>query len=141
MRNIDIANLGLRRAARWLQGAERAIEDERWDDVVYSSQMATEHSVKAVLFSLGIDFPKEHDISDVLLQLPGILALPQWFKDEVSSIADIVAELAEQRGLAGYGFEKGIEASYFKDYAPEAFEKAKKVHSLCKQFIEETFKT
>ncbi|MEM2157168.1 MAG: hypothetical protein QXH00_07575 [Candidatus Jordarchaeales archaeon] len=28
-------------------------------------------------------------------------------------VADIVAELAEQRGLAGYGFEKGIDESYF----------------------------
>ncbi|MEM2134947.1 MAG: HEPN domain-containing protein [Candidatus Freyarchaeota archaeon] len=139
MKNIGIANRGISRAARWLQGAERAMEDERWDDVVYSSQMAVEHSAKAVLISLGIDFPKEHDVSDALLQIQEIPNLPQWFREEIGSIADIVAELAEQRGLAGYGFEEGIDETYFKDYAPEALEKAKRVHTLCKKFIEETF--
>lgn len=140
MRNIDMATQGISRAARWLQSAERAIEDKRWDDAVYSSQMAAEHSAKAVLISLGIDFPKEHDVSDVLLQIQGIPNLPQWFRKELGLIADIVAELAEQRGLAGYGFEKGIDETYFKDYAPDAFEKARWVHNLCKKFIEETFK-
>ncbi|MBS7248316.1 MAG: HEPN domain-containing protein [Candidatus Jordarchaeales archaeon] len=74
MRNIEMAVQAIKRAARWLQGAERAMEDERWDDVVYSSQMAAEHSTKAVLISLGIDFPKEHDVSDILLQLQETLA-------------------------------------------------------------------
>ncbi len=140
MKNVSIAKQGISRAARWLQSAERAMEDERWDDVVYSSQMAVEHSAKAVLISLGIDFPKEHDVSDALLQIQEISHLPQWFREELSSIADIVAELAEQRGLAGYGFEEGIEVTYFKEYAPEALEEAKRVHTLCKKFIEETFK-
>lgn len=139
MKNIGIAKQGVSRAARWLQSAERAMEDERWDDVVYSSQMAVEHSAKAVLISLGIDFPKEHDVSDVFLQIQEISNLPQWFREEIGLIADIVAELAEQRGLAGYGFEEGIDVTYFKEYAPEALEKAKRVHTLCKKFIEETF--
>ena len=141
MRNIDIATRGLGRAARWLQGAERALEDERWDDAVYCSQMSAGHSAKAVLISLGVDFPKEHDVSDALLEIREVPGLPEWFRNELSFIADVVAELAEQRGLAGYGFEKGVDAAYFRDYAPEAFEEAKRVHNLCRRFIQETFKT
>jgi len=40
--NVDLATSALRRSARWLRSASRALEDERWDDVVYSSQMAVE---------------------------------------------------------------------------------------------------
>ena len=66
MSNVGLAEAGIGRAGRWLQGASRALEDERWDDAVYSSQMAVEQSAKAVLIALGIDFPKEHDVSIVL---------------------------------------------------------------------------
>jgi HEPN domain-containing protein len=97
--------------------------------------MAVEGSVKAVLLSLGIDYPKEHDPSDVFLQLTDRKGIPKWFAEEVPSIADIVAKLAEQRGLAGYGFEQGITAEYFKGYAPEALRSARKVHSDCKRFL------
>lgn len=58
MKNVDMAVQAIRRAARWFQGAERAMEDGRWDDVVYSSQMAAEHSAKAVLLSLRSRFPE-----------------------------------------------------------------------------------
>ena len=141
MRNVDTAVRGLKRAGRWLQGAARAFEDGRWDDVVYSAQMSTEHSVKSVLIALGIDFPREHDVSDVFLQLSRRRDLPKWFKEKVDELSQTIAELAEQRGLAGYGFEEGINADYFKDYAPEALRKAKQVHELCVRLIEETFKT
>ena len=57
-----IASLALGRARRWLQGARRALEDERWDDAVYAAQMASEHAAKAVLLALGIEFPKQHDV-------------------------------------------------------------------------------
>jgi len=67
--NSAIARQMLDRAARWLQGAERALEDNRWDDVVYCAQMSVEISVKSVLLSIGIDYPKGHDVSDVFLQL------------------------------------------------------------------------
>ncbi len=42
--NSAIARQMLDRAARWLQGAERALEDNRWDDVVYCAQMGVEIS-------------------------------------------------------------------------------------------------
>ena len=125
----------LDRAARWLQGAERALEDNRWDDVVYCAQMSVEISVKSVLLSIGIDYPKGHDVSDVFLQLVDQEKVPAWFRKDAPKIADVVAKLAEQRGLAGYGFEPGITAEYFRGYAPEALRSAKKVHSDCKKLL------
>jgi HEPN domain-containing protein len=133
----NFAKLGLERAKDWLQGAKRAVEDDRWNDVVYSSQMAVEQSVKAVLFVLGVDYPKEHDVSDVFLKVVSEKKLPPWFKDQSPLIADVIAELAEQRGLAGYGFELGVGRRYFKDYAPEALQKAELVLRACEKLFEE----
>lgn len=103
--------------------------------MVYSSQMCVEMSVKSVLLSVGIDYPKGHDVSDVFLQLVDQEKVPAWFRKEAPKIADIVAKLAEQRGLAGYGFEQGVTAEYFRGYAPEALRSAKKVHSDCKKLL------
>lgn len=53
------------------QSALKALEDERWDNVVYSAQMAVELSSKDVLVTFGIDFPKEHNVSFMFKQLSG----------------------------------------------------------------------
>jgi len=140
MSNIELARAGIERAGRWLQGASRALQDARWDDAVYSSQMAVEQSAKAVLIVLGIDFPKEHDVSIVFEALSKRIDMPEWFRRKVPEIGKAVAELAELRGLAGYGFEQGIGVEYFKDYAPEAIKKAREVHEACFKLLNEAFK-
>jgi len=141
MSNIGLANAGIERAGRWLQGASRALQDARWDDAVYSSQMAVEQSAKALLIALGIDYPKEHDVSIVFEALTKRIDIPEWFKRKVPEIAKAMAELAEIRGLAGYGFEEGIGVEYFKDYAPEAIKKAREVYEACSKLLKEAFKT
>jgi len=134
-----LALSGLSRAARWLKGAERAFQDQRWDDVVYSAQMCVEQSTKSILLLLGIDYPKEHDVSDVFSELAGRKDIPEWFKENVPSVSRHVAELAGLRGLAGYGYEKGLDADYFKDYASEAFEAAKTTLSLCEKLVKQLY--
>jgi HEPN domain-containing protein len=141
MSNIELARAGIERAGRWLQGASRALQDERWDDAVYASQMAVEQSAKAVLIALGIDFPKEHDVSIAFEELAKRLDIPEWFRRKVPGIVRAVAELAEMRGLAGYGFEQGIGVEYFKEYAPEAHKKAEELHEACSKLLGESFKT
>ncbi len=138
--NIELAYKALARARRWLQSAYRALEDKRWDDVVYSSQMAVEQSSKGVLIALGIDYPREHDVSDIFNELRNRRDLPKWFRNLVPNLSRNIAELAELRGLAGYGYEKGIDADYFKEYAPEAYNIAKNHVSICEKLLNELFK-
>lgn len=137
--NIDLATSALKRSSRWLRGALRALEDERWDDVVYCSQMAVEQSSKAVLIALGIDYPKEHDVSIAFKQASQIEAVPKWFKSVLEELADNISTLAQLRGLAGYGYEKGIDADYFKDYAPEAYRRAKAHYEACAKLLSELY--
>ncbi|MEM3596363.1 MAG: HEPN domain-containing protein, partial [Candidatus Bathyarchaeia archaeon] len=120
---------------RWLRSAERALEDSRWDDVIYSAQMCVEQSAKSVLLLLGIDYPKEHDVSDILSELAGREDLPQWFKERITFMSKYIAELAALRGLAGYGYEIGLDADYFKNYAGEALEAARTIYSLCERLV------
>ncbi|MBS7637946.1 HEPN domain-containing protein [Candidatus Bathyarchaeota archaeon] len=137
--NIDLARSALKRGGRWLRGALRAVEDERWDDVVYSSQMAVEQASKAVLIALGVEYPKEHDVSTAFKEISRIKGVPEWFVKIIDDLACNISELAELRGLAGYGYEKGLDAEYFKDYAPIAYERAKKHYEACARLLFELY--
>ncbi len=120
MRFSSRALKALKRAKRWLQGAQRGFEDKRWDDCVYCSQMAAEQSLKGLLILLGVSFKRIHDISDYVLSLQKNAKLSNEFRTEIPQIADQLAELTEQRNLAGYGFEDDLDNEYFTSYAPEA---------------------
>lgn len=101
------------RNGRWLRGALRAVEDERRDEVVYSSQMAVEQASKAVLIALGMEYPKENDVGTAFKEIR-IRGVPEWFIMIIDGLAGNVSELAELRGLAGYGYEKGLDADTSK---------------------------
>ncbi|MBS7612434.1 HEPN domain-containing protein [Candidatus Bathyarchaeota archaeon] len=137
--NIDLATSALKRSKRWLRGAFKALEDERWDDAVYSSQMAVEQVSKAVLIALGIEYPREHDVSAIFRRISKIEGVPTWFLSILDELTTNISELAELRGLAGYGYEKGLDAEYFKDYAPIAYEKARKHYESCAKLLFELY--
>ncbi|MEM2850175.1 MAG: HEPN domain-containing protein [Candidatus Bathyarchaeia archaeon] len=137
--NIDLATSAIKRGKRWLRGAFKALEDERWDDVVYSSQMAVEQVSKAVLMALGIEYPREHDVSAVFKRVSKIEGIPTWFLSILDELASNISELAEIRGLAEYGYEKGLDADYFKDYAPLAYEKARRHYEACAKLLFELY--
>jgi len=140
MNNVDIAILALKRAGRWLKGAERALSEKRWDDAVFSAQMCSEHAAKGVLISLGIEFPKQHDVSDVFVTLKQRRDLPSNFRNQVENLTQDLAELASERALSSYGFEDGIDVDYFKDYAPEAVKKGKMILHSCGRLVHDLFK-
>lgn len=137
MKASEVVRQALERAGRWLQGAERAFEDRRWDDVVYCAQMCVEQAVKAVLLRYGIDYPKAHDVSDVLLPFAEKTDMPAWFRRRVRRIAEVMAELAGKRGIAAYGYGEGIGVEYFKDDAPQALAQGRAVFRACKRLLSE----
>ncbi len=139
MSTLDIARLAVERAGRWLESARRALSDSRWDDAVYSAQMCSEHAAKGVLISLGIEFPKQHDVSDVFVTLEDRKDVPSAFRKRVEEISKKLANLAAERALAGYGFEEGVGVEYFEDIAPGAVKDAEFVMESCKAFLSRVF--
>jgi HEPN domain-containing protein len=102
--------------------------------------MAVEQSIKAVLIALGVDFPHEHDVTGVFVGLTKRMDIPEWFKKLVPELSRYMTELAELRGLAGYGYEKGLDASYFKDYSTEALRNAETTLSSCRRLLMDLFR-
>lgn len=138
--NLDLGKSALERSLRWLQGASRALQDRRWDDVVFSSQMAVELSSKSVLLAFGVEFPKQHDVSGVFRELSMRRGVPSWFSSRIDGLAGNISNLAEIRSLAGYAYEQKIDRDYFKDYAQTAYKSARNHVEACKRLLKETFK-
>jgi len=107
MKNYETANEALKRARRWYQGSIRALEDQRWDDVVYSYEMAVEQALKAILILYGIEYPKKHDISNIYLSLKN-KKVPEFFSKNIDNHAKILNILVKKRGPAAYGYVEGI---------------------------------
>ncbi len=98
------------RAKSRLASAEAAIRRKEYPDVVRYAQECVELSLKACLRFIAIEYPREHDVSDVLLEVKD--HFPNWFQDRVEELAKISRRLALQRGPSTYGEEeRGIPPS------------------------------
>jgi HEPN domain-containing protein len=139
MKNFKITKKALNRARRWYQGAIRAFEDERWDDVIYSYEMAVEQALKGILILYGIEYPKKHDISNLLLILEE-MEVPDFFSKKIDNYAQILNILVKKCGPAAYGYVEGIKKEDFKEDAinlrPNVEEILENCERLFDQFID-----
>ena len=103
MRNPDLARDYIGRARVRLRALDVLFEGESWADVVRESQEIVELTLKALLRSCGIDPPRVHDVSDVLLAERG--RLPQALGPELGALLDASRQLRRDRELAFYGAE------------------------------------
>ena len=103
MRNPGLARDYLRRAKIRLAALEVLFEGESWADVVRESQEIVELALKGLLRFRGIDPPRAHDVSEVLLAERD--RLPVRIEREVEALADWSRHLRRDRELAFYGAE------------------------------------
>jgi len=134
MNNIEVAQEGLKRGKQWQQNASRAFEDERWNDVVFSYEMAVEQSLKAVLILFGIEYPKIHNISKLYLSM-NKMNIPKWFVNNMDFHANILKTLVKLRNKAAYGYVDGLSKEDFKDDAIEYQDSVTKVINDCEALI------
>ena len=103
MRNPGLAPDYLRRAKTRLAALDVLFEGESWADVVRESQEIVELALKGLLRSCGIDPPRVHDVSEVLLAERE--RLPPKVEQEAESLAEWSRHLRRDRELAFYGAE------------------------------------
>ena len=103
MRNPDLAVDYVRRAGIRLRALDVLFEADSWADVVRESQEIVELALKGLLRSCGIDPPRLHDVSDVLLAERE--RLPAELQGELEALTGISRELRRDRELAFYGAE------------------------------------
>ena len=103
MRNVELAEDYVRRAKIRLAAVDVLFEGESWPDVVRESQEILELALKGLLRWCGVDPPRVHDVSDVLLAEKG--RLPADLIGEAEALAAASRHLRRDRELAFYGAE------------------------------------
>ncbi len=93
----------VRRAEIRLEALDVLFKHESWADVVRESQEVVELALKGLLRAHGVEPPRIHDVSDVLLAERQ--RLPDSLQEKLDSLASISRELRRDRELAFYGAE------------------------------------
>lgn len=134
----ELARDYLRRGEVRVRSAEMAQASGDYPDVVRFSQEAVELSLKAALRSRGVEYPKEHDVGKILLDVAG--AFPAWFNERARELMEISSDLASKRAAAMYGLEQGSRSpeEIFGDAdAVESLASARKVFDAVTKLLAE----
>lgn len=119
MRNQDLARDYVTRAAGRLRALDVLFEDGHWADVVRESQEVVELALKALLRSHGVDPPRLHDVSDVLIAERD--RLPAAVRAELDALVGVSRALRRDRELAFYGAEDLTPSGFYsRDDATKA---------------------
>jgi HEPN domain-containing protein len=103
MRNRGLAGDHVHRAEARLRAIEVLFEAKSWADVVRESQEVVELALKGLLRAFGIDAPRIHDVSDVLIEQRA--RFPETLRKDIGRLAAISKQLRRDRELAFYGTE------------------------------------
>jgi HEPN domain-containing protein len=112
----------------------------KWKGYAYTvrcSQECVELSLKAALRLVGVEYPKKHDVSRVLLLARK--RFPNWFR--VEDFAKISRALSEMREPAMYGDELRLVPStelFTKEHAAKALAEASEAYKACSRLLKET---
>lgn len=140
MRSDVLATDYMRRAKSRLIDAESALKRGDYPETVRYSQECVELSLKACLRAVAVEYPKVHDVGDILKICSS--KFPDWVKEEIERLAEISRELSEKRAPSMYGLEtlgKTPSQLFDRRDAEDALNKAEYVHNLASKFIEEFY--
>jgi len=133
---LKIAKAYLRQAEARLKDAKDALFEGNYPYAVRLSQECVELSMKAVLKIVGIEYPKIHDVSDVMVDVKD--RFPDWFKMELEFLRESSKVLLKKRELSLYGGEEAFlspEEVISRGDAEDATERAAKTYELCRKLI------
>ena len=111
MRGTGLASDYLRRAKVRLAALDVLFDAESWADVVRESQEVVELTLKGLLRSCGVDPPRVHDVSAVLLAEKA--RLPAGLACQADWLAEVSRQLRRDRELAFYGAEDLMPSGFY----------------------------
>lgn len=136
MRMSEFAESFLKRAKSRLLSSEAAFSRGEYPDVVRHSQECVEFSIKAILRLVGVEYPKKHEVSDVMLEVKEMF--PEWLQRDINRMAEISKKLAMEREPSVYGEEEtGVPPSklFGEKEAEAALNEAREVYERCEKFF------
>jgi len=131
VKNPDLAKDYIRRAGIRLRALDILFQGESWADVVRESQEIVELSLKALLRARGVDPPRVHDVSDVLLAERD--RMPEELVGELERLTEISRDLRRDRELAFYGAEDLTPSGF---YSREDAQEARRGARLTVELVE-----
>jgi len=137
LRLVRLASSYMRQALSRLEDAEDSLREGNYPYALRLSQECVELSLKASLRLVGIEYPKVHDVSDVLIENRN--RFPEWFEERVEFMAETSFNLAAKRELAFYGEEEDFLTPndvISEEEAERAVRRAKEVYELCRRLLE-----
>ena len=103
MRSLELSADYVRRAKARLAAVDALFTEQSWADVVRESQEVVELALKGLLRAVGIEPPRIHDVSDVLMaERP---RFPATIQQDLDMLAAGSRTLRRDRELAFYGAE------------------------------------
>ncbi len=138
---IRFAEVLLREAGNRIETAGRALRHKKYAYCFRQSQEAVELSLKGALRLKGVEYPKFHDVSEVLLRSSELF--PSWFANKIPSFADASRRLVEKRDASLYGFEETKEKpgeAISKESAKAAFDNAQEIFKASKALFRKRIK-
>ncbi len=101
MTNDELAKSCLFKAGKRLKVLDVLLREGDFSDVIRESQEAVELAQKALLRQVGIDPPKWHEVSDILIAHETFF--PEEIRKEFVPLAPISKWLRKERELSFYG--------------------------------------
>ncbi len=130
----------LRRARSRLIDAGSALNRGDYPETVRYSQECVELSLKACLRAVGVEYPKVHDVGDILKACSD--RFPEWMRQHMDEISRISRDLAEKRSPSMYGIEaagKPPSELFDREDGEIALKQARYVHEIAQKFVLEFF--
>ncbi|TAN37332.1 MAG: HEPN domain-containing protein [Candidatus Methanoperedens sp.] len=140
MRTDELALDYIDRAGLTLEEAKSAFEKEVYSLTIRRAQETCELSLKGALRYLAIEYPRDHDVSDVLIRVKETRQIPEWFYEKIEFMAGVSSDLARKRGPAFYGIERSVTPAskiFGRDEALRALKGAEEILKLCRSLIKE----
>ncbi len=124
MMTSDLARSYLVKARKRLRALQALFDEEDYSDVVREAQEIVELAEKAMLRAMGIDPPKIHDVSAILVDHSP--DLPLQVQSRLPDIVELSKWLRKEREISFYGDIDFIPTEeYRKEDASRALEGAK----------------
>ena len=101
MTNKDLSSSYITKAGKRLKILNLLLEDEAYSDVVREAQEIVELVQKAILRKIGIDPPKWHDVSDIIIE--NFNLIPEEYHSGLRSQISVGKWLRGERELSFYG--------------------------------------
>jgi HEPN domain-containing protein len=134
VRNRELAFDYVHRAEVRLRALDVLFAERSWADVVRESQEVVELALKGLLRACGVEAPRVHDVSDILLAEKG--RLPRPLHEHLKRLASISRDLRRDGELAFYGAEDLTPSGFYSEEdAVKALDGARLTVSLVKPHV------